>query len=203
MDKCKIIAPPPGFEKDSSDKFKWRTVYFGPAEWEESNFEDSGCTWEEVEFKKRIFISKEPIVLNTEFLKENFNAVVITNNTKVRRPLMLWAAERGYLEVIKCLRENGAAFIPWMSRIIGNAAEGGYLDIIKYIADEDFNTIINNNYILTVALNHSHLELIKYLLNLNIYPEEFVHRHWPYQQGEISELMKNYIQFPNTKACKK
>lgn len=132
--------------------------------------------WNEEDFVTKAYVSKEPNIINKEFLKENANVSINIEQSGVfiQRSLLLWAAIRGHLEILRFLIENDVDYVNTYEYQIFDAATEGDLEIIKY------------------------------LLSLNVYTEELVHSVASHSKSdEIRELMMNYKQFPNTKACKK
>lgn len=109
-------------------------------------------------------VSRNRLDMFKYFVKKGANI-----NDKCNELLFL-AAERGNLEIIKCLAEKGA-FIRVNERVFVRAIEHGHLDILQYLVGLGLHTKEIINSLLTKAFLNDQLDIVKYLVEVNADPK--------------------------------
>lgn len=77
---------------------------------------------------------------------------------------IIWAIEKGYLEVIKYLVELGGDVKVKDDYAIRYASRHGHLEVVKYLTESEANIKIYNNYPVRHASKKNHTEIVKYLV---------------------------------------
>lgn len=75
-----------------------------------------------------------------------------------------YAADGGYLDIVKFLVENKAKIHAQRDEALCNAAEQGHLDVVKYLMQNGANIHANDDYALLSAAYEGHLNVVRYLV---------------------------------------
>jgi hypothetical protein len=77
---------------------------------------------------------------------------------------LIWASEKGHLEVVKYLVENGANIHARDDYALGLASRNGHLEVVKYLVENGANIHARDDYALRWASEKGHFEVVKYLV---------------------------------------
>ena len=97
-------------------------------------------------------------VATWEYLYENGMDVTASGSSAVR-----WAAEKGYLEIVKYLYEHGADISANNDYAVQAASAGNRLEIVKYLHEHGADITADNNFAVKRAAFNGHLEVVRYL----------------------------------------
>lgn len=93
-----------------------------------------------------------------EYLVSNGADIKKGNGRAVR-----WAAQNGYLEIVKYLHENGADITADNDYAVRAAAEEGHLEVVKYLHENGADIAAGNNLAVISAAGNGHLKVVRYL----------------------------------------
>ena len=93
-----------------------------------------------------------------QYLCENGADIAAGDNAAV-----IWAAEKGHLEIVKYLHEHGADITDGNNAAVRYAAENGHLDVVKYLHENGADIAARNNEAVRWAAFYGHLDVVKYL----------------------------------------
>lgn len=93
-----------------------------------------------------------------EFLVRNGADITAFDNYAV-----IWAAEKGYLEVMKYLHKNGVDITAGNNDVVIHAAKEGHLEAVEFLHKNGADITADNNYAVIQAAGQGHLEVVKYL----------------------------------------
>ena len=74
-----------------------------------------------------------------------------------------WAAKNGHLEVVKYLHKNGADITAFDNFAVRWAAAGGYLEVVKYLHENGADITAHGNEAICRAVAGGYLAMVKYL----------------------------------------
>ena len=86
---------------------------------------------------------------------------------KDKDPILCLAAEKGYLDIVKCLVERGSNGKVIDNITMCNIIRKGYLHILKYLAMHGLDIHMKNDSALCVAALNGKFRIVKYLIKEN------------------------------------
>ena len=118
----------------------------------------------------RYFISEFLMTLPDKS-KSKFNATeylieqgLMTTNNDNNEQALFCACNKGHLEIVKRLIENGTDIHAGNEYAIRWASHYGHLEVVKFLLEKGADIHANNDEALRMALGSDHLEVVKYLL---------------------------------------
>ncbi|MDH3324236.1 MAG: ankyrin repeat domain-containing protein, partial [Candidatus Peregrinibacteria bacterium] len=106
-----------------------------------------------------------------------------------------WAAENGYIEVVKYLCslpiERGVDPSAWYNEAVRWAAENGHIEVVKYLCSLPIGRGVDpsaeDNHAVREAAKHGHIEVVKYLMTRVVKMKEI-----KWKKGSESRLTRMY-----------
>ena len=80
--------------------------------------------------------------------------------------VLIFAAEKGYLELVRAMVERGANIHVQDNYALRITAEEGHLAIVKYLVEQGANIHAQDDYALRMAEKYHQQEVVKYIQNI-------------------------------------
>lgn len=105
--------------------------------------------------------------------------------------LLVWAADRGYLEVVKYFHQKGVDIASHDNLAIVWAAKNGHLETVKYLYENGADIRVDDHAAIRHAAGDNHMEIVKYLYEngLNITAKDNSAVLWA-AEGNHFEMVK-------------
>ncbi len=95
-----------------------------------------------------------------KFLVANGMPIAYNNFYPVR-----WAAENGYIDIVKYLHSVGSDICADNNYAIRWAAARGHLEVVKYLVENGADISVNNHFAASIAANYGYTDLVLYLVS--------------------------------------